>query len=224
MGFICSGQRARCCCSGPGLRVRMATFVVADWLGVEFDSAVGTKIKLSASIQAALTKAHADGDWDESDVPADEAALDAEELAELTKLFGTLYEDTFTAPATPKKTDKERLKQWLKAKYEDVGSKDVTSGVVSQQFKDDLAQQGMTKPAEMYYLELAMWLGRPVGEAEMVGASYRSPPTAMSGAKTAKKNGDEFTSRTIDKVLKAARESGDVQGMRTISTSGSRIS
>jgi hypothetical protein len=86
------------------------------------------------------------------------------------------------------------------------GNKTVISSDAAAALKADLEEQGMSSPFELFALELSVFLGRPVGESEVSGGTYRAPPSTMAGAVAARKGG---STQTFDTVLAAAQKTGD---------------
>ena len=68
-----------------------------------------------------------------------------------------------------------------------------------------MTEQGFAKPRQMRILELSLYLGRPVGDAELEGGSYKSPAATFKGSTLAKKGGDLVT---IDMVIAATLVDG----------------
>ena len=66
----------------------------------------------------------------------------------------------------------------------------------------DLTAQGLAEPRQMRVLELSLYLGRPVGDSELEGGSYRSPAATFKGSTLAKKGGELVT---VDMVVKHPR-------------------
>ena len=46
----------------------------------------------------------------------------------------------------------------------------------------DLTAQGLSLPRQMRILELSLYLGRPVGDSELDGGSYKSPAATFKRA------------------------------------------
>jgi hypothetical protein len=189
-----------------------------DWLGEEFEGSRGNVVALIEPVRIALAKAFKDEAIDmEDDVPSDGTPLSASDLAEALGFFNSVFED-YAAGGAPKATCKFKLKAWLQARFGEAakddalfnlskeGNKTVISSDAAAALKADLEEQGMSSPFELFALELSVFLGRPVGESEVSGGTYRAPPSTMAGAVAARKGG---STQTFDTVLAAAQKTGD---------------
>jgi hypothetical protein len=189
-----------------------------EWLGEEFDGAAGKTVSLFEPVKTALQEAFKDGSISmEDDVPEDGIPLPAAEVTDFNNFLLSAFED-YAADDAPKAMCKFKLKAWVQARFggkgvDDAlfnlskeGNKMVMSSDAAEALKADLAEQGMASPLELFALELAVFLGRPVGESEVAGGTYRAPPSTMSGAVAARKGG---STQTFDTVLASAQKTGD---------------
>jgi hypothetical protein len=187
------------------------------WLGAEFEGSRGNTIALPEPVKDALAKAFREEAIDfEDDVPEDGTPLSSADITEVVSFFVSAFDD-YVADGVPKATSKFKLKAWFQARFGEAsddalfnlnkeGNKTVISSDAAGALKADLVEQGMASPFELFALELAVFLGRPVGESEVAGGTYRAPPSTMAGAVAARKGG---STQTFDTVLAAAQRTGD---------------
>jgi hypothetical protein len=184
----------------------MATFDVKGWLGVEVISSVGKPLTVAKEIVVALDAAAQDGTFTEMDVPAKDGMLDEAAFLEFAKLMKVMLEHGVTvAKNTINPVDGTRFASWLKARFlDDRTTADKKGPVLDEKQKKemeaDMSAQGMSEWPELAFAELSLFLGRPVGRMECDGFEYNGPPTSMSGAKVAKKNGV----KNFDQLLEEA--------------------
>jgi hypothetical protein len=101
-------------------------------------------------------------------------------MKQLVEIFQIAYKDVVLA-ADQKLMHSARIDRWLRARYsedEDEASSTMdgkSKAKPSEAESNDLAEQGFAKPRQMRILELSLYLGRPVGDAELEGGSYKSP-------------------------------------------------
>jgi hypothetical protein len=158
------------------------------WLGAEFEGSRGNTIALLEPVKDALAKAFKAEAIDfDDDVPEDGTPLSTAEITEVVSFFVSAFDD-YATDGVPKATCKFKLKAWFQARFGEAsddalfnlskeGNKMVISSDAAGALKADLAEQGMASPFELFALELAVFLGRPVGESEVAGGTYRAPPS-----------------------------------------------
>ena len=193
----------------------MCSMDTESWLGEVFKDSDGTEVSLPADVQTVLQKAFVDGVLDaKQDVLDDAVELASKRMKALVEVFQVAYKD-IVPTANQKQIHLVRIDRWLRARHsedEDEASsvldgkvKEPAKGKPSEAEAKDLAAQGLASPRQMRVLELSLYLGRPVGDAELEGGSYRSPASTFKGATLAKKGGDLVT---IDMVIKQALADG----------------
>ena len=190
----------------------MSAFDVEAWLGAAV-TIKGKEEELPERVQLALKRGFQDDLWTEDDVPEEGTTLDEADMLVRLVLFGAAHEDSCKILKEEcYKTDKIRFARWFRAGYGDEVMLDATFSpvTVTPEFTLDLAAQGMTSPGDLFGLELALAVGRPVAAEETLGAAYGRPASSMAGAKDAAK-AQKHTGgcKMLDTLLSEARKSGD---------------
>ena len=153
----------------------MSTLDFDAWLGeaVEVD---GKEVVLPKRVVDALNEAWDKDVLDEDDVPI--AAMDDAQLDAAAAVFKAAFDDgALLLKVKVMSTDVLKLERWLRARFTDgevvgFGAGTASKVHLTDEFKADLAQQGMTKPIDLFGFELSMYLGRavsPVREAQLDG-------------------------------------------------------
>ena len=203
----CVARRAVDCCPS-----RMAAFDVDVWLGAEV-TIKGKDETLPDRVQEALKKGFEEDLWTEADVPDEGTTLDEADMLVRLALFGAAHEDSCKILKQECfKTDKIRFARWFRAGYGEEVTLDATLApvTVTPEFALDMAAQGMTSPGDLFGLELALAVGRPVAAEETLGAAYGRPASSMVGAKdSAKAQKHTGGCKMLDTLLSEARKSGD---------------
>lgn len=190
----------------------MSAFDVEEWLGAEV-TIKGKVETLPDRVQEALKKGFEDDLWTEADVPDVGTTLDEADMLVRLVLFGAAHEDSCKILKEEcYKTDKIRFARWFRAGYGEEVILDATLApvTVTSEFALDMAAQGMTSPGDLFGLELALAVGRPVAAEETLGAAYGRPASSMVGAKdSAKAQKHTGGCKMLDTLLSEARKSGD---------------
>ena len=178
------------------------------WLGEHYEDSDGSSVALPDAVKTILLLAFKDGVLDvKQDVLDDEVWLPQKRMKALVEVFQVAYKDVCPS-ADQKHIHLVRIDRWLRARYSE--DEDEASSVLapkegkvknkpSEAETKDLASQGLTEPRQMRVLELSLYLGRPVGDSELEGGSYKSPAATFKGSTLAKKGGDLVT---LDMVVK----------------------
>ena len=178
------------------------------WLGEHYEDSDGSSVALPDAVKTILLLAFKDGVLDvKQDVLDDEVWLPQKRMKALVEVFQVAYKDVCPS-ADQKQIHLVRIDRWLRARYSE--DEDEASSVLapkegkvknktSEAETKDLASQGLTEPRQMRVLELSLYLGRPVGDSELEGGSYKSPAATFKGSTLAKKGGDLVT---LDMVVK----------------------
>ena len=184
------------------------------WLGENYTDSDGSAVALPVPVQAILLQAFKDGVLDDKqDILDDEVWLPSKRMKALVEVYQTAYKDVVPS-ADQKQMHLVRIDRWLRARYSDdedeassvLGSKEGKSmKKPSDAEAKDLKSQGLTMPRQMRVLELSLYLGRPVGDSELDGGSYKSPAATFKGSTLAKKGGDLTT---VDMVIKQTLADG----------------
>jgi len=190
----------------------MSAFDVDEWLGAEV-TIKGKVETLPDRVQEALKKGFEDDLWTEADVPDEGTTLEEADMLARLVLFGAAHEDSCKILKQEcYKTDKIRFSRWFRAGYGEEVILDATLApvTVTTEFALDMAAQGMTSPGDLFGLELALAVGRPVAAEETLGAAYGRPASSMVGAKdSAKAQKHTGGCKMLDTLLSEARKSGD---------------
>ena len=188
---------------------------IDEWLGAEVR--VGQKDKtLPDRVQVALKEAFEKDILEEDDLPEDGMSLDEMQLENDLKIVQKGFADGVKLLKTEKfGTDEEKLSAWFRARFSNQSlvqlAGTASKVIMTKEFEDDMAAQGMNGPEDLFMLELALLLGRAVVPSELVGAQYGQPPGAMAGAvQTAKTSKGLGVTKTLDALLLEARKTGDV--------------
>ena len=178
---------------------------IEAWLGEYFKDSDGSEVVLPDVVKVVLAKAFKDGVLDaKQDVLDDKVELVPKRMKQLVEVYHVAYKDVVPT-ADQKQMHLVRIDRWLRARYSD--SEDEASSVLDGKIKEkpteaedkDLTAQGLSLPRQMRILELSLYLGRPVGDSELDGGSYKSPAATFKGSTLAKKGGDLVT---LDMVVK----------------------
>ena len=211
------------CCASRLLRVARGRFfdlawgMDADaWLGVEVISPAGTAIELGPRIDAAIRAAIDGKALQSSDVPAEGVLVeDALFDAMYTVLQAALGDGAKIAKVQVLSSDVARYRLWLEGRYKvkkDVPSKpEDVAQELTDELKEDLRLQGMSAFDDIKFVELSLFLGRPVSKLERSGGAYNAPPTMMTGAIAARKSG----AKTFDDLLERCYKSNDLAAVDT---------
>ena len=155
--------------------------VIEAWLGEYYTDSDGSEVSLPDDVKVVLAKAFQDGVLDvKQDILDDAVDLPPKRMKQLVEIFQIAYKDVVLA-ADQKLMHSARIDRWLRARYsedEDEASSTMdgkSKAKPSEAESNDLAEQGFAKPRQMRILELSLYLGRPVGDAELEGGSYKSP-------------------------------------------------
>ena len=207
----------RLCCTfvcgtlGLGQSSACLQMDVEKWLGDYFTDSDGSEVALPDEVKVILAKAFQDGVLDgKQDVLDDEVELPPKRMKALVEIFHVAYKDVVPT-ADQKLMHLARIDRWLRARYsEDEDEASTMDGRIknkpcSEAETKDLTEQGFAKPRQMRILELSLYLGRPVGDAELEGGSYKSPAATFKGSTLAKKGGDLVT---IDMIIAATLVDG----------------
>ena len=186
-----------------------------EWLGAEVT--VGQKAKtLPDRVVNALQKVWDEDVLEEDDVPEDGTTLDDVQLEHDLKIVQRAFSDGVKLLHAEKfQTDEEKLSAWFRARFSN-SSTVLLAGtaskvIMTKEFEDDLAMQGMSGPEDLFMLELAQHLGRAVVPSELAGGQYGQPPGAMAGAVSSAKTSKGLgVAKTLDAILMEAKKSGDV--------------
>ena len=188
---------------------------IAAWLGAEVK--IGQREKgLPDRVQDALKEAWDKDVLEEDDVPEDGTSLDEGQLEYDLKIILKAYSDGAKLLKADKfGTDEEKLAAWFRARFSDTATVQLAGTaskvIMTKEFEDDLAEQGMSGPEDLFALELSLLLGRAVAPSELANAQYGQPPGAMAGAVASAKTSKGLgVSKTLDAILMEARKSGDV--------------
>jgi hypothetical protein len=195
-----------CCVTlGLGQSSACCEMDIAAWLGEYYTDSDGSEVSLPDKVKEVLLTAFNDDVLDEKqDILDDAVDLPPKRMKQLVEIFQIAYKDV-TPPAEQKLMHLARIDRWLRARFSE--DEDGTSSVLDGKGKDkpseaeskDLTAQGLTQPRQMRILELSLYLGRPVGDSELEGGSYKSPAATFKGSTLAKKGGDLVT---LDMVIK----------------------
>ena len=184
---------------------------VEKWLGDYYTDSDGSEVALPDAVKVILAQAFKDGVLDgKQDVLDDEVELPPKRMKALVEIFHVAYKDVVPT-ADQKLMHLARIDRWLRARYsEDEDEASTMDGKskdkpCSEAEIKDLTEQGFAKPRQMRILELSLYLGRPVGDAELAGGSYKSPAATFLGSTLAKKGGDLVT---IDMIIAATLVDG----------------
>ena len=178
---------------------------IEAWLGEYYQDSDGSEVVLPDAVKTVLMKAFQDGVLDaKQDVLDDKVELVPKRMKQLVEVYHVAYKDVVPT-ADQKQMHLVRIDRWLRARYSD--SEDEASSVLDGKIKEkpteaedkDLTAQGLSLPRQMRILELSLYLGRPVGDSELDGGSYKSPAATFKGSTLAKKGGDLVT---LDMVIK----------------------
>ena len=176
------------------------------------------KRPLRANLKTLLEFGFASGTWDEDDISSNalEGNMDGTSLKVVTEKWWLILVECAKAAKqdAPTPVDRARLEGWLSGRYKVVdvlAVKDAEAeAVVTAECLADLKAQGMSSLKDLLWFELTIHLGRPAGGKELDGGGYRQPPSAMQGAKDAKKaQGTSF--RTYEMVLDKASETNSIE-------------
>ena len=170
---------------------------VEAWLGEYYTDSDGSEVALPDAVKVVLAKAFKDGVLDVKQDILDDAVelrLPPKRMKQLVEIFQIAYKDV-VPQADQKLMHLARIACWLRARYSEDG--DEASSIMDGKAKDkpseaegkDLEAQGLATPRQMRILELSLYLGRPVGDAELEGGSYKSPAATFKGSTLAKKGG-----------------------------------
>ena len=185
------------------------------WLGVSVK--VGSKEKiLPTRVQNALKEAWDKDILEEDDVPLDDVTLDDVQLEDDLKVLLRAFADGSKVLRAEKyATDEEKLSAWFRARFSNKSTVllagTASKVIMTPEFEDDMKEQGMQNPEELFMLELALLLGRAVVPSELAGAQYGQPPGSMAGAVASAKTSKGLgVSKTLDALLLEAKKTGDV--------------
>ena len=184
---------------------------IEAWLAASYTETDETVVSLPDVVKEVLKKAFDDSVLDEKqDILDDTQELPPKRMKALVETYQVAYKDVVDAKQL-KQIHLVRIDRWLRARFS--GEEDEASiiqdakdkGKPSEAEEADLMAQGLSMPRQMRVLELSMYLGRPVGDSELDGGSYKSPPAQFKGATLAKKGGDLVT---LDMVVKKTLDDG----------------
>jgi hypothetical protein len=152
------------------------------WLGEYDTDSDGSEVALPDVVKVVLAKAFFPGRR-----PGRQAGylgrccaaveLPPKRMKQLVEIFQIAYKDV-VPQANQKLMHLARIDRWLRARYSE--DEDEVSSTMDGKSKvkpseaesNDLAEQGFAKPRQMRIHELSLYLGRPVGDAELEGGSY----------------------------------------------------
>jgi hypothetical protein len=162
--------------------VRMTTAAeFAAWLG----ESIGPRdLALPAHAVKCLKKAFEDKILDEDDIAEDES-LDGGELKEAVELWRDFYVDgAKAAKVDSRASDARKLARWLTARWSAEPSLDgMDDTKPSKQLQEDMDAQGVTAPAHLGFIELALVSGRVPALAETAGFAHKAPWAKMDAGR-----------------------------------------
>ena len=174
-----------------------------EWLGAEVEEGPGRALVCPPAVKALLILAFKDDAWTEDDTLDDDC-----KPADIDTWVAILKDASETHKTAVKSADIVRFKRWLsghKVKDEDVD--DVFSP--SKQCLDDCAAQGAPTYRDLLFLDQSVYLGRPAGKSELVGAEYATPPGRSQGGTEARKG----KLNTFDAELERCIDRGSAAGL-----------
>ena len=185
----------------------MAKFDVAEWLGAE---AGEEKLKNTPNCIKILIAGYnaIPAVWEQDDAQDD--ALDEDKLGALCRLFSTYYEDSADVlsktdkSTSTRKSDKEKLTSWLKAKLTS-SKEDAQQKLLSPKQIEDMGKQGAVEPEQLGVVELAWALRSPPAMDEAKNYVYGAKWQSWCPKAVWNRKGDDFDSK-----LAACIEAGDV--------------
>ena len=140
-----------------------------EWLGAEVT--IGQKAKtLPERVVNALQKVWDEDILEEDDIPEDGTSLDDVQLEHDLKIVQRAFSDGVKLLHAEKfQTDEEKLSAWFRARFSNSSTDSpvllagtASKVIMTKEFEDDLAMQGMNGPEDLFMLELAQHLGRAV--------------------------------------------------------------
>lgn len=165
----------------------------------------GRPLLCPATIQALLLQAFKDGAWTEDDTLDDEC-----KQADIDLWVAVVKDSADMLKKVIQSADILRFKRWLWAhKSGDEDEDDVYSP--SKQCLEDCSNQGAPTYHDLLFLDQSVYLGRPAGKGELVGAEYATPPGRSQGGTEARKG----KLNTFDAELERCIDRGSATGLDT---------